>query len=303
MKLLMTLLLAVASVPAWSQNDGDSSVSCITYWKKGETKVYSILHEKTTGNQNNKHLSFAYEAHVTVLDSTAEDYTVKWVFHNPVLPGRDLSALSQPLPVFEGMQMIFRITSVGTFIELINWEEVRDSYIHLTEMGLPGKMDSTMRAIVDTTKAVFSTKENVEGMLIQEIQLFHLAYGAQFTTRQVSEKTQLSNPFGGDPLPAVQTYQVTKLDRWQDSYSLVIRQMLDSNNLERYMDTMFKKMGVKDGKELQTAKAQLSTLVINDFTEYQFISSSGWIRRLHYLRTAGSAALKQSDAYTITLKD
>jgi hypothetical protein len=257
MKFLLTILLAVEAMSAWSQKD--SSADCVAYWKKGETKVYSILHEKTTDVKDSasRHISFAYEAHITVLDATEEDYTIKWVFHNPVLPDRDKLALSHSLPAFEGMQMIFRTSSVGTFIELLNWEEVRDSYVQLAG-------------------TVYNTKESVESALIQEIQLFHLPYGYKFTTQPVSEKTQLSNPYGGNPLPAVQTHQVTQLDRAQDRYSLVIRQMLDSN---------------------------FATLVIKDYTEYQFVFSTGWLSRLHYIRTAGNAALKQSDAYTITLKD
>jgi len=302
MKLLVTLMLAVASLPAWSQKDGDSSASCITYWKKGETKVYSIVHEKTTNSKDNKQISLTYEAHVTVLDSTAEDYTIKWVFHNPVLPGRDLPALSQPLPVFEGMQMIFRTSSVGTFIELLNWEEVRDSYVHLMELSLPKEMDSAMTASINGAKALFSTKESVEAALIREIQLFHMPYGYKFTTQKITENTQLSNPLGGDPLPALQTYQITQLDRRQDRFTLSFRQELDKSSFGKIMDGMFKKMGIKEDNELQATKATLASLVISDNSEYEFISSTGWIRRLYYLRTAGNAALKQSDAYTITLK-
>jgi len=259
MKLPVTLLLAVASIPAWSQSDDDSSASCITYWKKSETKVYSILHEKTIDVKDSasRHFSFSYEAHITVLDSTEEDYTIKWVFHVSGQGNKELIG-TQPLPVFEGMQMIFKISSVGTFIELINWEEVRDSYAHLSG-------------------TVYSTKESVEAALIKEIQLFHLPFGYKFTTRKVSENTQLSNPLGGDPLPALQTYQITELDRRQDRFTLSFRQELDKSSFDK--------------------------LVVSDTSEYQFILSSGWIRRLYYLRTAGSAALKQSDAYTITLKD
>jgi hypothetical protein len=297
MKLLVTLLLAVVSIPAWSQKDGDSSASCITYWKKGETKVYSIVHEKMAYGKDSarKLFSFSYEAQVTVLDSTADDYTIKWVFHNP--------ALTQAPPVLEGMQVIFRITPVGTFAELLNWEEVRDGYVQLMDLSLPKQRDSIMTSIMDKEKALYSTRENVESALIQEIQLFHLPYGYKFTTQPVNEKTQLSSPFGNDPLPAVQTHQVTQLDRRKDRYTLVIRQQIDSNSLGGFIDALMKKMGIKGDGEIRAAKAQLTTLIIKDYSEYQFIWSSGWIRRLYYLRTAGSAALKQSDAYTITLKD
>jgi hypothetical protein len=259
MKFLFTILLAVEAVSAWSQKD--SSADCVTYWKKGETKVYSILHEKITDVKDSasRHFSFTYEAHITVLDATEEDYTIKWVFHVPQGGNKELIGI-QPLPVFEGMQMIFKISSVGTFIELINWEEVRDGYVHLSG-------------------TVYSTKESVEAALIKEIQLFHQPYGYKFTTRKISENTQLSNPLGGDPLPAVQTYQITQLDRRQDRFTLSFHQDLDKSSLDKV------------------------TFDISDHSEYEFIWSSGWIRQVQYNRVAGNKDMKQSDAYTITLKD
>jgi len=279
MKLPVTLLLAVASIPAWSQKAApDTSADCVTNWRKSESKVYSIVHEKTTVGPDipGKHFSFSYEANITVLDSTAEDYTIKWVLHVPENVNKELIGIQQ-LPVFEGMQMIFKISSVGTFVELINWEEVRDGYVQLMELSMPKKKDSVLTGALDKAKSLFGTKESVEAALIKEIQLFHLPYGYKFTTRKVSENTQLSNPLGGDPLPALQTYQITELDRRQDRFTLSFRQELDKSSFDK--------------------------LVVSDTSEYQFILSSGWIRRLYYLRTAGSAALKQSDAYTITLKD
>jgi hypothetical protein len=68
------------------------------------------------------------------------------------------------------------------------------------------------------------------------------------------------------------------------------------------IDGLLKKMNIRGDKELQAAKAQLATLEITDYSEYHFIWSSGWVRRLYRIRTAGSAGTKQTDAYTIELR-
>ena len=69
------------------------------------------------------------------------------------------------------------------------------------------------------------------------------------------------------------------------------------------MEGLLKKMDIREDKELQAARAQLATLEITDYSEYRFIWSNGWARRVYRLRAAGSAGTKQTDAYTIELKD
>ena len=61
-------------------------------------------------------------------------------------------------------------------------------------------------------------------------------------------------------------------------------------------------MNIKDEQEMQAAKEQFN-FDLHDYTEYRFIRSSGWIRRLYYKRTTALAGTTQSDAYTISLKD
>jgi hypothetical protein len=72
---------------------------------------------------------------VSVIDSTAKGFMVKWVFHLPVEGGIPPSVAGS-LPVYNGLQMIFRITDVGEFIDLLNWEEVRDAYVKMMEVSL-----------------------------------------------------------------------------------------------------------------------------------------------------------------------
>lgn len=283
MKYPLIFILLTLSFCARSQNpsSGDSSASCITYWRKGETRTYTILHEKRNPlpNQPDTLFRFIYEAGVSVLDASDSDYTIKWVFHIP--RGINTGSLDS-LPFFDGMQIVFRISNEGAFLELLNWEEVRDNYSRI--MNFP--------------KDLYNTQKKVESALIREVQLFHLPYGYKFTTTKVSSNTELSNPFGGSPLPAIQSYQITTFDPLL--FTLVIEQHIDTATLNSTMETRFKK--ITDVRQRQIKREQLTSLELSDYSEYRIVRYTGWIRHLFYKRLAVGGGVIQSDAYTIDMK-
>src|ERR1700750_1406201 len=116
MKIALSIILLILSSSAFSQQE--TSIDCATYWKKGEVKTYTIFHEKSSPDPNQV-IHFIYEATVSVLDASDTDYIVKWVYHVP--PNANAGPLSHAdsLPFFEGLQMIFRISSTGSFLELV----------------------------------------------------------------------------------------------------------------------------------------------------------------------------------------
>jgi hypothetical protein len=268
MKPVLVILALMISCTGYSQSAGkDSSASCIAYWKAGEEKTYTIIHEKITNtpDKNESVIRFAYQVRVSVIDATANDYTIKWVFQLPDSARIKHPEMADSLPVYNGLQMLFRISEMGTFIELLNWEEVRDAYI---SMG--------------AGKSLYTSRKLVEAGLIREIQLFHMPYGYKFTTKEMVANTRLPNPFGGDPFPAHQIYRVTELNPLWDQFTLVFQLKLDKSNMKS-------KMGAE-------------TYDMEDYTEYHFIQSTGWISSLFYKRTTSTGGLVQSDAYTIQLE-
>jgi hypothetical protein len=284
------------------QAGDDSSANCLTFWQKGDTRAYSIIHDQNTVQPDHTGTSvhFVYDAMVTVLEATETDYTVKWVFHLPDTSGTE--GISNILPVFNGMQVIYKISDMGVFLELVNWEEVRDNYLKLMELSLP-KQDSSTTASINATRIYYNSREAVESSLIKEVQLFHLPYGYTFTKTKMLVNTKLSSPFGKEPLPAIQSFQVTSLFPELNRFTLVIEQHVDRANTGPAFDAILKRMNNMDEKKLKSARAQLEAFEVNDYSEYQFVRSTGWIRQLLYSRTAVNAGVIQSDAYTILMKD
>lgn len=311
MKCLLTLSAFILYFSAQSQqplkqySGKDSFVSCLANWKLGETKIYSIVHEKGAINPSEKKppFIFAYEAWVSVTDSTAKDYTIKWVFHLPAQITLFRPGLADSLPVYNGMEMIFRITGTGEFIELMNWEQVRDAYSRMMELSLPKTGDSTAAAVIQSAKEMFNSREMVETSMIREIRLFHTPLGYKFTPTEAGTRTEIANPFGGDPFPAIQTTHISGLDPKKDSFTLDFNLRVDKANTKSIIDSLFKKMNIPEDQEMQTGREKFARFDMQDISEYNFIRSSGWISRLYFKRTIVIAGMTQYDSYTMTLKE
>ncbi|MCH5596982.1 hypothetical protein [Niabella ginsengisoli] len=302
---LSIFTLLIASV-VFSQNiHEDSSANYVANWGKGEKKIFYIIHntESYESNALKSEFSFSYEAHTNILDSTKNNYTVEWTFHLPDKIKKARPGLADSLPVYEGMKMIFKTSQTGEFIELINWQEVRDSYAKMMEISLPQKMDSAAKVAVEQSKALFNSKEMVESALIKEIQMFYRPYGQLFTTNAVSVTTQLPNPFGGEPLPAQETYKVTEINPQLNYFTLVIKQDIDKVGTQKFFEGFLKKTKMDSDKAIVEAKNIMNTFEIKDYSEYKFISSIGWPKRIRYARTLTNGKTTKKDSYIIEMKE
>lgn len=63
----------------------DSSANYIANRTKDENKIFYIIHNKESyeSGKLKSEFNFSYEAHVTILDSTKNNYTIQWTFHLP----------------------------------------------------------------------------------------------------------------------------------------------------------------------------------------------------------------------------
>jgi hypothetical protein len=306
MKYVLIILLISLCNSTFSQTvPKDSAASCIARWKKGETKSLHILHNKETYQEGKlkSQTRFPYEAIISVIDSTATGYTLQWVFHLPESIKKANPRLADSLPVFEGMKMLYKTSETGEFIELINWQEVKDTYVKMMEFSLPKALDSTGRAAVEQSKQLFSSREMVEGALIKEIQLFHLPYGHTFNTTEVKAITQLPNPFADEALPAVQSEKITELEPQQDYFKLITRTDIDKASAQKLFKGIFTKLNIADDEATQEAMKLLSSFEMKDYSEYRIILSTGWVKRMIYNRTGKTDQMNQSDFFMIEMKD
>ena len=157
----------------------------MAHWKKGDLRVYNILRNKKeyTSGKLTSEFTFAYEAHVTVLDVTKSGCTIEWIFQLPAKMKEQNPGYASTIPVYNGMKMVFKTSPEGEFEKLVNWQEVRDAYILMMEFSLPKEMTAMQKSSLEQTKTLFNNREMVESMLIKEIDIFYLPYGIKNSFR------------------------------------------------------------------------------------------------------------------------
>lgn len=303
MKIIATLLLLVTSTLSIAQNIlNDTSVSFIGSWSKGEEKVIEIVRTKVTLRSGSpaSTFDFSYEAHISILDSSKDGYTIKWVFHLTDKFKKENPLLAMAMPVYEGLKMIFTTTNFGSFKELINWQEVKDAYVSMMELSLPQNLSDSTRAAINKSNELFNSREMAEAALIKEIQLYYAPYGGIFTSQGTKTATSMESPFGGEQLPAITNQQLIQKDT--GSFTAIFSQELDSTGINIMMNGMLKKMGIPLDSLKENGKDMLSGFQMIDFNKYKLQKSTGWISELTHERIAMIADTKQSETFNFRLK-
>jgi len=303
MKKVLFFLATLWSTHVISQPGGsDPSVTCTAHWKKGEERIFTIFQTNySTAEESTPLFHFEYEATVTVLDSGAQGYTLQWAFHLPDLLKEARPKLADSLPVYEGLKMIYHTDPAGAFKDLVNWQEVLNAYVKMMEIPLHKPLDSTMQASLEQTKALFNTREAVEGALIKEIQLFHTPYGHPFTTRAKAFSSTLPNPWSKEPLPGIQTWQITGMNEGP-SYILGGEQDIDSSGIQGVMKNIMKNTPAGTDSVAREIGQALAQLKIHDRSSYHIDRSTGWVNKVEYTRTVQIGRLLKKNTYEISFK-
>lgn len=284
--------------------ENDTTISCMAYWKKGEQKVILISRKKESYNQSKLTSTFnlSYEAHVSVLDSAKDGYTIQWVFHLPAILKALNPELAASMPVYEGLKMIFTTTNSGSFKELLNWEEVRDAFVAMMELSLPKDMSDSTKEAVNNSINLFNSREMTESALIKEIQLYHSPYGGIFTTKGISGVTSISSPFGGEEFPATVTLRITENNPSLKYYKANFTQEIDKVNAKTMLDTLFRKLNIPSDSADIKLNDLLSSIEIKDQNDYTITKSTGWIEKLHHKRIGAATEMKQVEEFTFVIK-
>src|SRR5690554_530595 len=170
--LLLTTLLLLIGLSSFAQiHMADSTVQVIAYWKKGETQNYLIRYHKLeiSGNDTTRNVSSTCEVEINVLDSTENSYTTEWTYKN--FKGSSESPLQNDIFNFsENMKVLIKTDEVGSFLEVLNWEDIRDAQREMIAVIKELKADPKRDEIMAAVLAKYSTKEAIETLSVPDVQ-------------------------------------------------------------------------------------------------------------------------------------
>lgn len=278
----------------------DTTATCVAYWKNKESKVFLVknIKDQKVDSSTQSHLEFSYEAHITVKDSTKDGYTVEWKNENYT---SDDPSMSQVNMFFKNLKFIYKTDKNGDFSELVNWEEVRDFYVNLGALSIP-KNNDTAQAVWEKTKALFQTREAVENTLIKDVQMFHTFYGGEYPTRKQSAETILPNPFGGQPIPALTTVQVSRLQKNSPTCTVRTTQEIDQGKAGIFIADLLKALGMPEAKTREELEEAFKYFSLRDEAEIELQVKTGWPVSLRFKRVAKMMSTLQTDTYSFTIK-
>lgn len=282
----------------------DSSYNCVAYWEKGEEKVLLInrMTQNIKSGKEEPAFNFSFEASISILDSTKEGYKVQWIFQLPEKVKKAEPGLAELMPVYNNLKMVFLTDELGSFKELINWQEVKDAYIKMMEVSLPKNINDSTRKNIDKSYDFFNSKQMVESSMIKEIQLYYSPFGSNFSVSAKTTPTALPSPFSEESIPATITEKITEMSQLSDHVKFVTDMNIDLANASALFEGIFRKLNIPDDSVTVKAKELLAEFEIKDHTEFYIVPSTGWIKNVNYQRISRSFQTTKKETIVFELK-
>lgn len=241
---LMLVQFAFAQI-----NKADSTVQVIGYWDKNEKQSYSITVNKyrVSGTDTSHRKSSSYEVAVTIVDSTANSYTIEWEYDYTAFLGDSI-----PQPVKDAipqLKIIIKTDEMGAFKEVVNWKELRDYWVNMLDVSLAQvRQTPEAKKILNETLKLFSTKEAIEGVGIKDILQFYTFHGGNYKLgEELTDTQQLPNFMGGKPFEAEVTVLLDDIDFEDDNSILRISTVVDPEQLTKATFDLLKSTAAKTG--------------------------------------------------------
>ena len=257
--LVITLLL----VPLLFQAQEDSTkISFVSYWSIGDSYDFKITksEERWKGDKEIKNEVNEYVANFEVIDSTATSYTIKWTYETDLQSSYDIpDNLMDRLSKYKLTEIRYKTTELGEFIEIINWKEVGKIMNEMMDdiVDVLGENDKEMKKILarsmKTFKKIFSSKEGIEQLVLDELQYFHFPFGREYDiTEPILYEDELPNMLGGAPIKANAKLYFENVD-FEDSFCVMKQELkLDPVDTKRVLEEVFKEMNLPE-KDLEKA--------------------------------------------------
>ena len=290
-KILSWIFLLVISTNLFSQID-TTKVAFVSYWSIGDSYDFKITKIKQQWKQDKliKDQKQVYTANFTVIDSTANSYTIKWRYENDLVNTYNIpEKLLDKFSKYKITEIKYKTSEVGDFIEVLNWKEVGETMSNMLDdiivvLGGENKKNrDALKTAFKPLKQIYSSKQGVEQLVLKELQYFHFPMGLEYDISEpVIYDDELPNMFGGKPIKAKAKIYFENVD-FEKSFCILKHEMsLSPDDTKRILKQAFKKMKLDD-KEM---KKILDTAVfkIEDRNTYEYYFNPGIPHKIEAIR-------------------
>ncbi len=272
---------------AQAQAPQDSSVDVLPHWKKGEghtVQVKSATNIFNNGKTQNTVSTF--DGKFTVLEKNDTAYIIEWVYTGIKLAENDPVLENQVAARLVNTKIVFRLTEVGRFAELINVDEVRAAANKAIDGLIAGSVDNQAMSVqFKTVKQLISTKQGLEITLLKQIKFYNFSFGFNYKLHYVqTNNLKYPNPLGGPPFDAVEKVQLTKLDTRNTVCVIETSKTIDGTILKKSVVDYVTKVSKAGAAEVE-AELGNNKLEISESTMQQIDFAKGTLQKSFYRKT------------------
>lgn len=278
-KLLVFGIIFLISSNLFSQiSIKDSTVQVIGYWSKYDKQSYDVTYEKYKV-KNKDTISrelMKYEVDVKIIDSTANSYTIEWFYKNYSIDTEN-ELVRKLTSIANDVSVKIKTDEYGAFVEVINWEEVRDYLEKITEkLKVELKDVPNYKEIIANVMSIYSTKESVEANAIKDALQFYKFHGVKYKLgEELTGKLETSNNFGGKPFETDVHYSLDEINKTDGNSILRSNEVINSEELTDATYNYLKKLGTFGDKF--PLRSKFPSLTNETNTASRIHGETGWI--------------------------
>ena len=278
-KLLVFGIIFLISSNLFSQiSIKDSTVQVIGYWSKYDKQSYDVTYEKYKV-KNKDTISrelMKYEVDVKIIDSTENSYTIEWFYKNYSIDTEN-ELVRKLTSIANDISVKIKTDEYGAFVEVIDWEEVRDYLEKVTEkLKVELKDVPNYKEIIANVMSIYSTKESVEANAIKDALQFYKFHGVKYKLgEELTGKLETSNNFGGKPFETDVQYSLDEINKTDGNSILRSNEVINSEELTDATYNYLKKLGTFGDKF--PLRSKFPSLTNETNTASRIHGETGWI--------------------------
>ena len=278
-KLLVFGIIFLISSNLFSQiSIKDSTVQVIGYWSKYDKQSYDVTYEKYKV-KNKDTISrelMKYEVDVKIIDSTANSYSIEWFYKNYSIDTEN-ELVRKLTSIADDISVKIKTDEYGAFLEVINWEEVRDYLEKVTEkLKVELKDVPNYKEIIANVMSIYSTKESVEANAIKDALQFYKFHGVKYKLgEELTGKLETSNNYGEKPFETNVQYSLDEINETDGNSILRSTEIINSEELTNATYNYLKKSGTFGDKF--PARDKFPSLTNETNTASRIHGETGWI--------------------------
>ncbi|MDO9257506.1 MAG: hypothetical protein Q7U54_18455 [Bacteroidales bacterium] len=217
-------------------NMSDSTVQVIGYWNKHDKQTYTVTNEnyKVKDSDTTSRESYKYVVDITIVDSTADSYTIDWFYHDYDIQAEN-ELIKKLSSIAEDMTVTIITDDLGAFIEVVNWKDIRDYIFKATkllkkeEKDIPG-----FDKLIEQMEQMYNSKEAIEASAIKEIQQFYTYHGAKYKLgEEITASMEVPNLYGSEPFDTEVILWLDEINTEDNNSIIRMQQIINSEQLTK----------------------------------------------------------------------